>query len=335
MLPRLPLIISTASGAGRPDRLEPAIRAALEGQYALDFRYATTLGGLRRAIDEELARGEPLVAVGGGDGTLHHAVNAIGDRPVTLAPLPLGTGNDFCRGLGLDTLDTSLDAMAHGGRQRIDLLDVNGRRVVTVAGIGVVARSALQVGRLARPGSVLRTPIRLLGSLAYLGAGGVRLLCERGLATPALVRWRSAPDSREERIDGRFYGAFLAVRPTLGAGMRLPLDVTPDDGMFEVVLVETAPRMTVARNLPRLRKGAGISPGILDVHHAVEVVIEWAGGSPLLGDGEDLGSATEVRARILPRALSVVTGGMGVLGHGGMGVLGHGGMGAWGHGGMG
>jgi diacylglycerol kinase (ATP) len=312
MPPRLPLIISTASGAGRPDRLEPAIRKALGGRYALDFRYATTLGGLRAAIDEELGRSEPLVAVGGGDGTLHHAVNAIGDAPVTLAPLPLGTGNDFCRGLGLATLEASLDAIARGERQRIDLIEVNGRRVVTVAGVGVVARSALQVGRLARPGSVLRTPIRLLGALAYLAAGGLRLLCEPGLATPVQVWWRPAPGSREERVDGKYYGAFLAVRPTLGAGMRLPLDVKPDDGRFELVLVETAPRLTVARNLPRLRRGGGISPGILDVHQAVEVRIEWDAGTAVLGDGEDLGHAIEVRARILPGALSVVTGGTGV-----------------------
>ena len=304
---RLPLIISTASGAGRPDRLEPAIRTALSGRYTLDFRYATTLEALRTAIDVELARGEPMIAIGGGDGTLHHAVNAIGNTAITLAPLPLGTGNDFCRGLGLATLAAALEAIARGQRQLIDLLEVNGRRVLTVAGVGVVARSALQVGRLARPGSWFRTPIRMLGSLAYLGAGGLRLLCEPGLATPARVRWRLESDSRDECVTGTYYGAFLAVRPTLGAGMRLPLDVEPDDGLFEIVLVETAPRLTVARNLPRLRRGCDLSAGILTVHHAAQATIDWAGGTAVLGDGEDLGRATEVTARILAKALSVVT----------------------------
>lgn len=303
---RLPLIISTASGPGRPDRLEPAIRRALSGQYTLEFRYATTLRLLRAAIDEEIDRGAPLLAVGGGDGTLHHAVNAIADAAATLAPLPLGTGNDFCRGLGLATLDAALDAISRGEPGRIDLLEVNGRRVVTVAGLGVVARSALQVGRLSRPGSVLRAPVRLLGSLAYLGAGGLRLLCEPRLATQATVRWRKTPGAREQRLDGEYYGAFLAVRPTLGAGMRLPLDVKPDDGLFEIALVEAASRLTVARNLPRLRRGRELSAGVLTVHQAAEVAIDWAGGTAVLGDGEDLGHASHLVARVLPRALSVV-----------------------------
>jgi diacylglycerol kinase (ATP) len=303
---RLPLIISTASGAGRPSRLEPAIRRALDARHVLDFRYATTLDGLAAAIDEEIRGGVSLLAVGGGDGTLHHAVNAIGEAPVTLAPLPLGTGNDFCRGLGMATLDAALDAIAGGRPRAIDVLELNGRRVVTVGGVGVVARSALQVGRLARPGSLLRTPIRLLGPLAYLAAGGLRLLGEPRLATEARVTWRPAAPAAPERREGRFYGAFLAVRPTLGAGMRLPLDVVPDDGLFEVVLVETAPRLRVARNLPRLRKGCDLSAGILSVHQASDVVIEWTGGTAVLGDGEDLGRATEVVARVLPRALTVV-----------------------------
>jgi diacylglycerol kinase family enzyme len=42
------------------------------------------------------------------------------------------------------------------------------------------------------------------------------------------------------------------------------------------------------------------------VHQASDVVIEWTGGTAVLGDGEDLGRATEVVARVLPRALTVV-----------------------------
>jgi diacylglycerol kinase (ATP) len=295
-----------ASGRGRPRRFETAIRGRLEHAFQPDFRYVSSLAALADAITDEAAAGADVVAVGGGDGTLHHAVDAIADSPITLAPLPLGTGNDFCRALGLAALDTALDAIAGGRRSRIDVLDVNGVRVVTVAGLGVVARSALQVGRLARPGSVLRTPVRLLGSLAYLGAGGLRILFEPRLAASACVTWRATAGAPTQTLRGSYYGAFLAVRPTLGAGMRLPVDVAPEDGRFEVVLVETAPRLTVARNLPRLRKGCDISAGILTVLHASDAVIEWRGGTALLGDGEDLGTTTEIAARVLPGALSVV-----------------------------
>jgi diacylglycerol kinase (ATP) len=307
MRSRLSLIISAAAGASRPHRVEPAIRSALEGDAALEIRYVESLDALRAAIGDELARGTPTIGVGGGDGTLHHAVNAIGDARITLAPLPLGTGNDFCRALGLPTLDRALAAIGQRQVRTVDLLDVNGRRVLTVAGLGVVARSALHVGRLARPGSPMRPPIRALGPYAYLAAGGLHLLLEPRLSTAAQIRWRADSDSTTNVLDGCYYGAFLAVRPTLGAGLRLPLDAVSADGRFAIAAVETAPRLKVAWNLPRLRRGRRLSDGILRVVHAVECEIAWNGGSALLGDGEDLGMATRVVARVLPQALSVVT----------------------------
>jgi diacylglycerol kinase (ATP) len=308
MRPRLPLIISTAAGAGRPERLEPVLRGALAAEFAFDIRYAGSLDALRTAIADELARGVPTLGIGGGDGTLHHAVNAIGDARVTLAPLPLGTGNDFCRGLGLATLDQALAALRQKQFRAVDLLEVNGRRVLTVAGLGVVARSALRVGRLTRPGSPWRPAVRSLGRHAYFLAGGLHLLLEPHLATAAHVRWHPESGAAIETTAGCYYGAFLAVRPTLGAGMRLPLQVPPDDGRFEVVMVEPAPRLKVTWNLPRLRRGRPLADGILRIHHAVDCEIEWDGGSAVLGDGEDLGRAALVRARVLPQALLVTVG---------------------------
>lgn len=308
MRPRLPLIISAAAGAGRPELVEPVLRGALATEFSLDITYVRSLDALRAAIADELARGASTLGIGGGDGTLHHAVNAIGDAPVTLAPLPLGTGNDFCRGVGLATLGQALAALRQGQSRPVDLLDVNGRRVLTVAGLGVVARSALRVGRLTRPGSVLRSPIRALGRNAYLLAGGLHLLLEPRLSATVAVHWRAAAGGATDSTKGSYYGAFLAVRPTLGAGMRLPLDVPPDDGRFEIVLVEPAPRLKVAWNLPRLRRARPLSQGILQIHQATECEIAWDGGSRVLGDGEDFGKADCVRVRLLPHALSVVAG---------------------------
>jgi diacylglycerol kinase (ATP) len=307
--PRLPILISQASGDGQPRRHEQAIRAALSRQYAPEFLFARDLEGLLATLDTEIQAGTPLVAVGGGDGTLHHAINHIADAAVTLAPLPLGTGNDFCRSLGLAPgIETALRAVAAGTTRAIDILDVLGRRVVTVAGLGVVSRSALQVNRLARPGRASRSLVRTLGAYAYLGAAGARLLFEPRLARRAVVRWRATPDADWQQVDGRYYGIFLAVRPTLGAGLRLPLQVEPDDGRFEIVLVEKRPRVSVAFCLPRLRSGARVPDNMLSIHHAAETEIDWDGGSSIVGDGEDLGEAVRIRARLLPGALRVVHG---------------------------
>jgi diacylglycerol kinase (ATP) len=305
--PRLPILISGAAGRGQPARHEHTIRTVLEPNFEPAFIYPRDLAGLLQVLTDEVRMGTTLVAVGGGDGTLHHAVNIIGDAPTTLAPIPLGSGNDFCRSLGLAPgLSTALSAIVAGTTRSIDVLQVNGARVVTVAGLGVVARSALQVSRLARPGSVARPLVRALGSFAYLGAAGARLLVEPRLARRATIRWKATPEAAWRQVGGSYFGLFLACRPTLGAGLRLPLDVEADDGRFEIVLVEKSPRLSVAFHLPRLRSGTRPPAHILTIHHATEAVVEWPDGSPILGDGEDLGEARTVEARLLPGALRVI-----------------------------
>ena len=121
--------------------------------------------------------------------------------------------------LGLaPTLEPALAAIAAGRSRQVDVLAVNGIRVLTVAGLGVVSSSALQVGRLARRGHVARPIVRAFGSLAYLGAAGARLLLEPRLARHATVRWRATADADWQQVDGRFYGIFLACRPASGSG---------------------------------------------------------------------------------------------------------------------
>ncbi len=298
--PRLPILMSQFAGGGRVVRHEKAIADALATRYLVEFRYPASLVELRRMLDEEVHAGTAMVAVGGGDGTLHHAANAIADAPITLAPLPSGTGNDFCRSLGLaPTLEPALSAIAAGRSRQVDVLAVNGVRVLTVAGLGVVSSSALHVGRLARRGHVTRPIVRAFGSLAYLGAAGARLLLEPRLARHATVRWRATADAAWQQVEGRFYGIFLACRPTLGAGLRLPLAVTPDDGRFEIVLVENRARLSVAIQLPKLRSGRSVPQDLLTIHQAVSAEIEWLDGTAIVGDGEDLGEATTIEAPLL------------------------------------
>ncbi|WP_298633746.1 diacylglycerol kinase family protein [uncultured Umboniibacter sp.] len=57
----------------------------------------------RKQLQELIARGEQYFLVAGGDGTLHRALNALQpseSQPLCLAPVPKGSGNDWCRSLG-------------------------------------------------------------------------------------------------------------------------------------------------------------------------------------------------------------------------------------------
>jgi diacylglycerol kinase (ATP) len=301
----LPVFVSTSAGTGAGRGLEAILHALLSPHLEPQFLYPSTLEELQHAIDAVIRSGSPRLAVAGGDGTLHRVVNALGDARVVVAPLPTGSGNDFCRGIGLTThLVNAVDALIAGKTRRVDLIEVNGVRVCTVAGLGLVSDVGVQAGRWLAPGSPWRPIGRALGDLTYLGAAAGRLLFSRRVAGDATVSWRDA-DGQSHETRRRLHGVMLANLPTLGAGLRLPVPGAPDDGAFELVQILEGSRMKLARALSSLRSDRPVPRGTLDVARAVEATIEWHGGSALLADGEDLGSARHFEVRAVPNALRV------------------------------
>jgi diacylglycerol kinase (ATP) len=303
----LPVVMSTVSGAGAGRRREAVLRELIGAPFRPRFIYPASIDELRCVVAGLAASGASHIGVSGGDGTMHHAVNALGDAPATLVPFPGGSGNDFCRGLGLDgDSETTARALRSGVTRRVDLLEVNGHRVCTVAGIGIVAATGVQMARLMAPGSPWRLPLRSLGAFSYMGAAALRLLLAAHVTAPAKVRWRETSGDWSE-VTSEVHGVFLANLATLGAGLRLPVPGHNDDGQIEVVRLPQNPRVRLLRGLARLRSGRPLPDGLIDVTRAAEAEIEWPGGSALLGDGEDLGRFDRFRVRALPRALQVVS----------------------------
>jgi diacylglycerol kinase (ATP) len=73
-----------------------------------------------------------LIVSAGGDGTLNEVVNGIaqGGCKAALGVLPLGTGNDFARTLGVPTdLETAIEQIMAGKTRAIDLVRVTSDRV--------------------------------------------------------------------------------------------------------------------------------------------------------------------------------------------------------------
>lgn len=304
----LPVIVSAPAGAGARHDFEPSLRARLAPRFEPRFSCPATLDELRRLVADVARSGVSHVAVAGGDGTLHHVVNALGDAPAIVAPLPTGSGNDFCRGVGLTTdVATAVDALMSGRTRRIDLVEANGTRVCTVAGLGLVADVGVQAGRWLAPGSPWRPVGRALGDVAYLGAAAARLLLARRVAGEATIAWRDL-HGRSHETRRRLHGVMLANLQTLGAGLRLPVPGQFDDGAFELVQILEGSRLKLARALSSLRSDRPVPPGTLDVARAVEATIEWHGGSALLADGEDLGTAARFEVRVLRGALEVPRG---------------------------
>lgn len=89
-------------------------------------------------IRERVSRGVRLVIAAGGDGTVHHVMQAVVHTDAILAVLPIGTYNHFARDLGLPLDWRAAFEVALAGRtQQIDTGRVNNRFFVNNVSLGL------------------------------------------------------------------------------------------------------------------------------------------------------------------------------------------------------
>lgn len=256
----------------------------------------------REAQRAELA---PLIEAGierllvlGGDGSLHAIANLLlemgqGAR-VAIGPVPLGTGADFVRGLGLPRDPRACVARLLTARARpIDALAVvtdDGRRVfvINVASAGISGLVDEAVNALVRPGQA-----------AYLRA------------TLGAVR-RYRPVACRVSVDGALWyqGDILLLVVAngryFGRGMHISPRAELDDGLADVVLVGAVPRWQLAVRLPQLYFGTHLESRYVQWRRGREVRLEPLAPLPSFDlDGENWPSGA-ARFAVLPAALRVL-----------------------------
>ncbi|MCD0448671.1 diacylglycerol kinase [Actinocorallia sp. API 0066] len=119
------LIVNSRSRRGRLKYAE-ALRLLIGAGIGFVGLYPVTdPEKLPEAFDEALELEPDLVVVGGGDGTLKEAVRHLAHRDIALGLLPLGTTNNFARGLLLPLgLRGAVEVIARGKVADVDLAEL-------------------------------------------------------------------------------------------------------------------------------------------------------------------------------------------------------------------
>lgn len=267
-MPTIPVFLNRAGGALAADpKLADRAREALTAA-GLKVEVELLSGGdcaVRcRAIAE---RGDPLVIVGGGDGTISAAASALAGTETVLGILPLGTLNHFARDLALSTdLDEAAKAIAHGKVRRVDIGEMNDHVFINNSAIGLyplmVVDRDLQRKKLGRSKRLamilasLRTLIRFNHHRLTLTVNEERT---GRVDTPLLFVGNNdyridigAPGKRE-RLDGGELSVLVMRKKTrrglVAASIRaLFRRSRPDD----MVQLEHVDRLRVSSSRPRL-----------------------------------------------------------------------------------
>lgn len=135
----VPVLLNKGGGAVAADaEIADKVRRALAAA-AIDAEIELIDGGDCEVRSKAIAeRGDALLIVGGGDGTISAAASALIGTSTRLGILPLGTLNHFSRDLGLPAdLEEAAKLIAAGVERRVDVAEMNGRIFINNSAIGL------------------------------------------------------------------------------------------------------------------------------------------------------------------------------------------------------
>jgi diacylglycerol kinase (ATP) len=284
------LVLNPAADMGRAGSRRAFVSRFLEERGIRTVWHATRGPGDGGRIAGGLPDGALAVAMGG-DGTVHEVAAACVGRDLALGVLPVGSGNDYVKALGIGTdLGRALEVLAAGKVRVVDAGEVNGVRFNNALGVGFDAEVAA---------GVARAPAYLGGAGRYLWSVG-RLL--RGFRChEATLRLDGG-----EVVETETILVAVALGTTSGARFRLAPEARLDDGLFDVVWSEEVSRAEVLRLIPAALGGTVLRHPKVHLARAREVEVELAKEVPAHVDGEILAPTRTFRARVLPGALRVV-----------------------------
>ena len=248
------IVLNGQAGTGQAlsqwPQLEPILREALgELRVLRTNSVAEMVPQVRAAWDDGLRQ---VIGVGG-DGTAHFLLDTLiplarrdaNGPPLVFGILPGGTGNAWARSHGLPLSLTKAARQLIGGESRpVDLPEVlaDGRRswFLSISSAGIS-------GEIAK-----RSDIPNKRPWAYAQHAISTLLQRRPLPMRVEV-------DGELWVEGEYWLAAVANCNSFGSGMKVAPDARVDDGLFDIVLIDGAPRSEVLVAFPRVYFGAHVT----------------------------------------------------------------------------
>lgn len=228
------------------------------------------------------------IVVGGGDGTLNAALEAVlaSERPLGI--LPMGTANDLAR-----TLEIPLDPgqateiIVRGRLSRIDLGWVNGKHYFNVANIGLAAKI----------GGTLTTAMKKRwGVLAYPLAGLQAFRRNRPFRALVTCNGRSqSMKSIQIAVgNGRYYGWGMSVRH----------DAEIDDCLLNFYSLNPQSFWQILKSASRIMKGTLDSRDPVHLVDGKDIAVATNRPKTVYADGEPV-TRTPAHFRVIEAALQV------------------------------
>ncbi len=265
---------------------------------AIGLAASATRSGYSRviAVGGDGTVGEVATGLHRGDTTAGGTEGADGRRP-ELGLIPVGTGNDLARSLGLPLeLEAAAEVALRGRGRALDLIVARG--MDTGAPIGRVVTNAAVAGFCGRIGDRMSPAFRRRwGPVAYPLAALGQLRDLRPYAV------RLAVDGRT--VETRALMVIVANSRFAGGQIPMAPDARTDDGLLDLVILKTMDPMRLATLVPRVFRGTHADHPGVRIERATTVQLESTPGMWINLDGDTWHTGPS-EFRLHPSALRVL-----------------------------
>jgi diacylglycerol kinase (ATP) len=291
-MPGISVILNPSAGSAAD--LDDIV-AKISRLRGVEIRLTTKPGSAARLAKTALAKGRRLIIAAGGDGTLNEVINGVGENlgDAAVGLIPLGTGNDFARTIGVPPdIEQALELIRARETRPVDLVRVTSDEVRYFVNVSAGGFSGLVNEKL--------TPQmkKTWGPLAYLRSAAAALPELRAYQTTL------AFDNAESlRIE--LYNVVVANGRYVAGGMLIAPDASIDDGLLDIVLIPKRPAAELAVLAAQVALGTHLTSDAIVFRRAAKLTVNSKPGMWFNVDGELVGNEP-ARFEILPGALRFV-----------------------------
>jgi YegS/Rv2252/BmrU family lipid kinase len=303
------VIVNPCSARGRTGKHWETIKAAIRSHFR-EFKYIFTEKPRQATeITRDLLRdGFDLLIGVGGDGTLNeissgylHAVTGQAiNREAAVGIIPSGTGSDFIRFMKVPgDFEKSAAHIKNSGNRRIDMgcirydgpVGANQPKTQYFINVADFGLGAEVIRRISAIQSTRRGPLTyyrgLLSTMMSYRSKKVQLTLDDG-----------------RRLQGEYMIGAVANGRIFGGGMVIAPRAEPDDGVFDLVLIEPMKRLEILANSRLLYSGAiDRHPKVL-ILKARQVRVESPDEVHIEYDGE-IGATLPAEFTVVAKALNL------------------------------
>jgi YegS/Rv2252/BmrU family lipid kinase len=284
--PRIHVVVNPAAGKNEPilntlnDVFHPQ---GVEWDVSVTLKY----GDARRFARQAVERGVDLVAGYGGDGTQHEVANGLLGSGIPMAVLPGGTGNGFCREMGVPlTLREAAQLIVTSRHvRRVDAARLaGGESFVQRLYTGVDPERQTSRELKDRFG-VLAYPLSLRSVLGSMQRAKYRLTIDGQVVEQAGVR------------------CYVINSAMTGKGLMIDRAIDPSDGWLDVLLLDA--NVETIQAMEKLMLDIPAHQAGFHYWRGREIALETDPPQPIWTDGEHTGQ-TPISLSLIPGALPVV-----------------------------